>query len=66
MAKLLTVTIPVYRVHKDTWGDITVQRRNPSGRWVKVAGDYRHLTSAKAAMATKVLEHITEAEEANV
>ena len=64
MAKITEITIPVFRIQKDSWADtFYVQQRQGNGRWKRVSDDYNHLTSVKAKLGSLVLELIAEAEE---
>ena len=65
----ILIQIPKLRVQKKkaSWGDIVyvVQEHRQETlrkRWVDVSKEYYNLTSAKAALATKVLDYIQESE----
>ena len=67
MAKIIEITIPVFRIQDDqsSWGDREwyVQQRQTNGRWKRVSENYAGLHSAKAKLGSLVLELIAEAEE---
>ena len=67
MAKIYEITIPVFRIQREpqSWGDTEyyVQQRQVNGRWKRVSDNYYGLHSAKAKLASLVLELIAEAEE---
>jgi hypothetical protein len=64
MAKLTEITIPVFRIQKDSWSDtFYVQQRQGNGRWKCVSDDYGHIISVKVKFGNLVLELIAEAEE---
>ncbi len=69
ISKPILITIPELRVLKKEaeWGDVMyiVQEHRQETfrkRWVDVTKAYYNLTSAKAAMATKVLAYMAEGE----
>ena len=67
MAKIIEITIPVFRIQREeqSWGDTEfyVQQRQANGRWKRVNDNYYGLHSAKAKLGSLVLEAIAEAEE---
>lgn len=64
-SKPILIQIPELRIKKTRWGDYVVQEHRQETfrkRWVDVSKEYYNLTSAKAALATKVLEYLQEGE----
>ncbi len=67
MAKIIEITIPVFRIQRegDYWDGYQyyVQQRQGNGRWKRASDNYGHITSAKAKLGNLILELIAEAEE---
>lgn len=63
MAKITEITIPVYRIQRNSWDEFYVQQRQGNGRWKTVSDEYAGLHSAKAKIGDLVLKAIAEAEE---